>query len=83
MRLYVVLEVNGEYFFYPDWGREINYAEFIFPSKSYGEFQLFALELPEEVWEIKDIKLYTCLYDPENNLYHGVPSEWTFSILGE
>ena len=80
LRIYILLNLDGSYFFFPDWISEIDYVNFCFKRCKLYDWAIIDLDLPEIKNEHYGY-FQGILYDPENDSIKVITTKKEFEIL--
>ncbi len=78
INLYIVLDVYGEYYFWPSWGFEVDFENLSIPAGGIEKVVIPDFEWPENAGNAEDIIFYGALLSGGTNEILGEIQSWEF-----
>lgn len=78
--LFVILEINGEFWFGPDWGQYVSFYELIFAPGPTWMNAIPEFIWPENCGTMEGLRFLSCLTDPGISTIISNLDVWSFSF---
>ncbi len=76
---FIILDIYGEYWFYDDWTRQIDWLDILVPARSDQTKNILSFIWPDAAGSSQGLKFWGALLDDQSNLISNIDSfEWSF-----